>query len=224
MVYIRQLVSSRSVLITKINCHFHKVAPPISNRFALSNHKRAESIPCAGYRVQRPQAQRPNGHSWQLLRCSKHIHDTPSTWHKQAPSSKHMAQANIKLQAHGTSKHQAPSTWHAACLPRGETRCPHSAEYWQDGGPRSSSGHATEFAECVCRSKFPPPHMYLVVAGQWNFMVYRCSDQIGSAYNAALSTLSYLVRARLGNRSFRHILSSKNLDTLFLVGQVRCTK
>ena len=102
------------------------------------------------------------------------------------------------LQAHGTSKHQAPSTWHAACLPRGETRCPHRAEYWQAGGPLSSSGHATEFAECVSRSKFPPPHMYLVVAGQWNFMVYRC-DQIGSAYNAALSTLSYLVRARLGN-------------------------
>ena len=48
-----------------------------------------------------------------------------------APStscSKHMV-----LQAHGTSKHQAPSTWHAACLPRGEARYPHSAEYWQAG-------------------------------------------------------------------------------------------
>ena len=102
------------------------------------------------------------------------------------------------LQAHGT---QASSSKHMACRmsPRGEARCPHSAEHWQAGGPRSSSGHATEFAECVCRSKFPPPHMYLVVAGQWNFMVYWCSDQIGSAYNAALSTLSYLVRARLGN-------------------------
>ena len=51
---------------------------------ALSNHKRAGSIPCAGYRVHCPQAQRTNSHSWQLLRCSKH-----------------MAQASTNLQAHG---------------------------------------------------------------------------------------------------------------------------
>ena len=187
--------------MTKINCHSHKVAPPISNRFALSNHKRAESLPCAGYRVHRPQAQRPNGHSWQLLRCSKHI----------------------VLQAHGTSKHQAPSTWNAACLPRGETRCPHSAEYWQAGGPLSSSGHATEFAECVSRSKFPPPHMYLVVAGQWNFMVYRC-DQIGSAYNAALSTLSYLVRARLGNATALSGISCRAKTWTHFSWWARCTE
>ena len=151
--------------MTKINCHSHKVAPPISNRFALSHHKRAESIPCAGYRVHRPQAQRTNGHSWQLLRCSKHM----------------------VLQAHGMP-HVSRVVKHVILIVQSIGKL----------GIRSGSGHANEFAECVCRSKFPPPHMYLVVAGQWNFMVYRC-DQIGSAYNAALSTLSYLVRARLGN-------------------------
>ena len=124
----------------------------------------------------------------------------PSTWHKQAPS-----------------------TWHAACLPRGETRYPHSAEYWQAGGPRSSSGLATEFAECVPRSKFPPPHMYLVVGGQWNFMVYRC-DQIKSAYNAALSTLSYLVRARLGNATALSGISCRAKTWTHFSWWARCTK
>ena len=129
------------------------------------------------------------------------------------------------LQAHGTSKHQAPSTWHAACLPRGETRCPHSAEYWQAGGPRFSSRHATEFAECVPRSKFPPPHMYLVVAGQWNFHgVSVRPDWIG----VQCRTIDFVIprQGSIGqpHRTLRHILSSKNLDTLFLVGQARCTE
>ena len=169
---------------------------------ALSNHKRAESIPCAGYQVHRPQAQRTNGHSWQLLRCSKH-----------------MAQASTKLQAHGKSKHQARSTWHAACLPRGEARCPHSAEYWQ-------AGDMVMLRPCdrICKMGVQvkisaPSHVF---SRRWTMESHSVSvrpDRIG----VQCRTIDIVIprQGSIGQpHTVRHILSSKNLDTLFLVVQV----
>ena len=140
---------------------------------------RLSSAPPSG-----PTNKRPQLATFAVLQA----HSTPSTWHKQAPSSKHMAKASTKHEAHGMP-HASRVVKHVVLIVQNIGKL----------GTWSCSGHATEFAKCVSRLKFPPPHMYLVVGGQWNFIVYRC-DQIGSAYNAALSTLSYLVsRARLGN-------------------------
>ena len=120
---------------------------------------------------------------------------------------------------YGTWHKQAPSTWHAACLPRGEARYPHSAEYWQAGDMVMLRPCDRICRTCVQVKISAPSHVFSRRRTMEFHGVSVRPDRIGVQCRT-IRTLSYLVRARLGNRSFRHILSSKNLDTLFLVGQV----
>ena len=127
------------------------------------------------------------------------------------------------LQAHGTSKHQAPSTWHAACLPRGETRCPHSAEYWQAGDMVKLRPCDRICRTCVQVKISAPSHVF---SRRWTMESHGVSVQRPERIGVQCRTIDIVIprQGSIGQpHTVRHILSSKNLDTLFLVGQARCT-
>ena len=122
-------------------------------------------------------------------------HDTPSTWHKQAPSSKHMA---------------------CRMSPRGEARYPHSAEYWQAGDMVMLRPCDRICRMCVQVKISAPSHVF---SRRRTMEFHGVSVQRPDRIGVQCRTIDIVIprQGSIGqrNRTFRHIFVEQKLGHTF---------